>query len=330
MQKDYNQPPLKILVSGLAGIPGIFAYRHFTQIFPQKTWGLLPHHYTQPKSNWVIPWNYEELERLPQIFEKLSPQIVIDASGSCALKACEFDSKMAYTINVKVGVKLAELAKEHGCYLIRFSSDLVFEGRDSGNYAELDEVTPLTVYGKGMAEAEYLIQQIHPHSAILRISLPMGPSLNGHAGAIDWIENRFKRNLPATLYFDEIRTPFYIEDLNKILEYFVKHQIRGLYHLGGPRALSLFQIAQVVNRIGHYPPHLLKGCPRMEAGPIPPRAGNVSMNISKITNIIPSGYLRPWPLFEACMPSSREWHYERKVELPFSISEHLYGLNLEY
>ena len=31
-----------------------------------------------------------------------------------------------------------------------------------------------------------------PGAAILRISLPMGPSFNHHAGAIDWIQSRFR------------------------------------------------------------------------------------------------------------------------------------------
>ena len=34
--------------------------------------------------------------------------------------------------------------------------------------------------------------------------------------------------------------------------------------------LTLYQIGQIVNRVGGYDPHLLKGCPRREAGPIPP------------------------------------------------------------
>ena len=51
--------------------------------------------------------------------------------------------------------------------------------------------------------------------ASLRISLPMGVSFNGHAGAIDWIQSRFKKSKPATLYFDEVRTPTYTDCLNR-------------------------------------------------------------------------------------------------------------------
>ena len=45
--------------------------------------------------------------------------------------------------------------------------------------------------------------------------------------------------------------------------------------------LSLYQIAQVINRVGGYDPNLLMGCPRIEAGPIPPRAGDVTMNSTR-------------------------------------------------
>ena len=99
----------------------------------------------------------------------------------------------------------------------------------------------------------------------------MGISFNGHAGAIDWIQSRFKKSKPATLYFDEIRTPTYTDCLNELCEVVLASDLTGLYHAGGPRRLSLYNIAQIINRVGGYDPKLLLGCPRIEAGPIPPR-----------------------------------------------------------
>ena len=42
----------------------------------------------------------------------------------------------------------------------------------------------------------------------------MGRSFNRHAGAIDWIQSRFRNRRPATLYFDEVRSCTYTDDLN--------------------------------------------------------------------------------------------------------------------
>jgi dTDP-4-dehydrorhamnose reductase len=140
----------------------------------------------------------------------------------------------------------------------------------------------------------------------------MGVSFNGHAGAIDWIQSRFKKSRHATLYFDEIRTPTYTDCLNNLFNTMLaRTDLRGLYHAGGPRRLSLFQIAQIVNRVGGYHPDHLHGCYRRQAGPIPPRAGNVSMNSQKLTAALGYEPFDPWPLDEAWVPTHPRWHYDR-------------------
>ena len=104
-----------------------------------------------------------------------------------------------------------------GWYIL--SCDLVFSGADGrGGYVETDATDPVTVYGRTMAAGEEAILAADPAACILRISLPMGVSFSGHAGAIDWIASRFKKARPATLYFDEIRTPTYTDCLNRLCE----------------------------------------------------------------------------------------------------------------
>jgi dTDP-4-dehydrorhamnose reductase len=153
----------------------------------------------------------------------------------------------------------------------------------------------------------------------------MGISFNGHAGAIDWIQSRFKKSKPATLYYDEVRTPTYTDCLNPLLaDVLSRPHIRGLFHAGGPRRLSLFQIAQIVNRVGGYDPDLLQGCPRIEAGPMPPRAGDVTMDSSKLARALGYDPFDPWPLDEEHVPTHRRWHYEGPRGSPEFLSEILY------
>jgi dTDP-4-dehydrorhamnose reductase len=166
-----------------------------------------------------------------------------------------------------------------------------------------------------MVAAEQLIADWMPDACVLRISLPMGVSFNGHAGAIDWIQSRFKKGRPATLYFDEVRTPAYTDCLNRLYERVLASDLAGVYHAGGPRAMSLYEIAQVVNRVGGYDPRLLVGCPRRDAGPIPPRAGNVTMNSRALAAALGDDKpLDAWPYSNAFMPTHGEWHHERNGE----------------
>ncbi len=162
-----------------------------------------------------------------------------------------------------------------------------------------------------MVAAEELICRELPSACVLRISLPMGVSFNGRAGAIDWIQSRFKNGRPATLYYDEIRTPTYTDCMNEVFRSVLGNDLAGIYHAGGERRLSLFEIAQIVNRVGGYAPELLQGCWRREAGPVPPRAGNVTLNSRKLALALGRRPFDPWPLSEAFVPADGEWHFAR-------------------
>jgi dTDP-4-dehydrorhamnose reductase len=240
---------------------------------------------------------------------------VLNCAGNCALRACELDSRLAWRTNVEGLINLLSIIVERDVRLVHVSIDLVYSGKNgaggSFGYVEGDPTDPVTVYGKTMVSAEHLVSDWMPRACILRISLPMGVSFNGHAGAIDWIQSRFRKGRPATLYFDEVRTPAYTDCLNRLYERVLASDLRGIYHAGGARALSLYQIAQIVNRVGGYDPNLLMGCPRNQAGPIPPRAGNVAMNSQALSNALGYEPLDAWPLDPALVPTHRAWHHER-------------------
>jgi dTDP-4-dehydrorhamnose reductase len=115
--------------------------------------------------------------------------------------------------------------------------------------------------------------------------------------------------------------------LNVALERVLGSSLSGLYHAGGPRALSLYEIAQIVNRVGGYDPRLLIGCPRRQAGPIPPRAGNVSLVSDKLATALGGPVFDSWPRSEDWVPDSPEWHWQRGgpfVGSPQFLGEVLY------
>src|SRR5207237_6267631 len=131
----------------------------------------------------------------------------------------------------------------------------------------------------------------------------------------------FRADRPATLYLDEVRSCTYCADLNEVFELFLTSDERGLFHCGGPRASTLYEIAQVINRVGDYRPELLKGCPRIEAGPMPPRAGDVSMNSGKLIAELGEQRFEPWPSGDDLIPTDREWHYARPAGALRSLEE---------
>jgi dTDP-4-dehydrorhamnose reductase len=313
--------PLPLLITGTAGVPGFNALHYFRSRYPGQVVGLRQRDNPRVTGDGVVACDAEDRDELLRLFEQHRFRSVLNCAGVCALRACELDEDLARRINV-VGVENlldvidATCGASSPTRLVHLSIDLVFSGSGYGRHVETDPVDPVTVYGKMMVESERIMTSRYPRACILRISLPMGVSSNGHAGAIDWIQSRFKKQRPATLYFDEFRTPTYTDCLNELCETALANErlvepLEGIFHAGGPRTLSLFEIAQVINRVGGYDPDLLMGCPRLHAGPIPPRAGDVSMDSSKLARALGFEPFDPWPFDDAHAPTDRLWHYRR-------------------
>jgi dTDP-4-dehydrorhamnose reductase len=301
---------LPLLITGITGVAGYNALLYFQERYPGQVVGIRPHQTWRLEGDGILALDAEDFGGMHAIFDEYGFRSVLNCVGNCALKSCELDPAMARQLNVESAAVIVENAQAHGARLVHLSSDLVFSGKGRGGYVETDPVDPVTVYGKTMAEAEQLVAGDR-RAATLRISLPMGPSFNRHAGAIDWIQSRFRHGRPATLYFDEVRSCTYTDDLNRVFERFLTGTETGLYHLGGPRPNTLYQIAQIVNRVGGYDPALLHGCPRAMAGPIPPRAGNVSMCSDKLIAALGGDPFRPWPVGDDVWPTDRAWHLAR-------------------
>ena len=322
---------LPLLITGITGVAGFNALRYFKKCYPGNVIGIRPLRTLGLGGPGIVPLDAEDFHELRELFDLYRFRSVLNCVGNCALNSCELDPGMARILNVVTASAVGKNARDYGARLVHLSTDLVFSGERLGEcgYTEADAIDPVTVYGKTMAEAEQLLADVVPDAAVLRISLPMGPSFNHHAGAIDWIQSRFRNGRPATLYFDEVRSCTYVEDLSRVCEVFLAGNQEGLYHVGGPQSVTLYQIGQIVNRVGGYDADLLHGCPRKAAGPMPPRAGNVTMCSDKLKVTVGCNPFRAWPASKALLPTHHEWHYSRGADEAGSV-QHIREVLYQY
>lgn len=307
---------LPLLVTGISGVAGLNIFAFLRKRYGDLVLGQRPVNTRRLSGPGVNGIDLEDTQGIARLLTEQGIRSVLSTGGSCALKGCELDVQMAQRVNVGTVASLLDAISSlpkggKSIRLMHLSIDLVYGGARGGWHRESDPADPVTIYGRTMLEAEQLVQSRRPDAAIGRISLPMGISFNSHAGAIDWIQSRFAKGRPATLYFDEVRTPTYVECLAEVCEELLAGEFRGLWHLGGPRPLSLNEIAQIVNRVGGYDPELLKGCYRMQAGPIPPRAGNVTMDSRRLADALGREPFQAWPNHPGLVPDARDWHYDR-------------------
>ena len=190
---DLPDPPLPLLITGVAGVAGYNALHYFRQRYPGQVVGIRPRNNWRLRGESIVACDMEDTAQLARLLDRHQFAAVLNCAGSCALKSCELDPAMAWRVNV--GGLRSLLGVLHGtpARLVHLSIDLVFSGSGEGNHPETHPTDPVTVFGKTMSVAEQLIQLADPRACMLRISLPMGVSFNGHAGAIDWIQSRFRK-----------------------------------------------------------------------------------------------------------------------------------------
>jgi dTDP-4-dehydrorhamnose reductase len=129
-----------ILVLGLPGVPGFNAFFNLRALFPDAILGAAPPNAPElispgtPFGPGILAADPEKPAELAALFQAHNIRTVVDASGWCALKSCEFDPALARRLNVDIGRNAMELARKHGARLIRLSTDLVIPGCGTENF----------------------------------------------------------------------------------------------------------------------------------------------------------------------------------------------------
>ncbi|MGR3221090.1 MAG: sugar nucleotide-binding protein [Candidatus Anammoxibacter sp.] len=279
----------RVLVTGVTSIHGWPVFTKLHELIPKsRILGIRPPNSKVPDAENVSSTCITNQSELGDIRDRFRPTHVIHCAGVCDLDVCEERPEWAHSINV-CGAKAVADVFGNNAPVLYMSTDLVFSGNNtpSDGYTEDDRPNPISVVGKTFEEAEKQIKECKNH-CILRLGLPLGDSITGDKGAIDWIENRFKRKLPVTLFYDEHRSCINCEEIGTMAVSVLRLGLKGLFHFGGVKTWSLYDIGKYVLKKGGYSPDLLKGRMRHHEQNGPPRIGNVSLNSNRLKSITKS------------------------------------------
>jgi dTDP-4-dehydrorhamnose reductase len=284
----------RILITGVTSIHGWPIYKALKLIVaPNRLFGVRPPNMKIPEDRNVVSVCMTDKEELSRLRDDFQPTHVFHAAGVCDLDICEAKPLYAHNINVN-GAESIVSVFSGSCYIMYASADLVYSGNHASTwgYAETDKPDPVSVVGKTYALAEKEIAKSPRHS-IVRIGLPMGESIQGKKGAIDFIEGRLKRGLPMSLFHDEYRSCISCDDLADAVVSLFSMEVEGLYHVGGPHPVSLYEIGERILKRGNYRREALRKWSREDDVNGPPRIGNVHLNSRKAERIL-GRMLKPW------------------------------------
>ena len=115
--------------------------------------------------------NYEALNKTISI---IKPDVIVNAAAYTSVDKAEEEKEIAYVINADAVAVLAQQARKVGAWLIRYSTDYVFDGEKPSPYVETDIPNPINVYGASKLAGEAAITSENCNHIIFRTTWIIG------------------------------------------------------------------------------------------------------------------------------------------------------------
>jgi dTDP-4-dehydrorhamnose reductase len=211
-------------------------------------WGTCPAHHD------LEAFTRQELDvgdhhAVMQTVVPLKPDLIVNAAAFTKVDACETERERAYRDNALGPQSLALAARSCGAMLVHVSTDFVFDGEKGEPYDELDAPNPLSVYARSKLAGESMVRTATPEHFVVRTGYLFGGGEDYLTGAL----RKLAAGEPAGGLVDRSGTPTYVRHLAERLLPLVLSGRFGTYHLGGPEAMSYFELLGMARDVGGLP-----------------------------------------------------------------------------
>ncbi len=191
-----------------------------------------------------------EVSTIERALGDIRPDVVINTAAYTDVDKAETEPERAMALNRDGAQLLASSAARRGIPIIHISTDYVFDGTSAAPYAETDETSPTTTYGRSKLEGEVAVRAANPKHIILRAA---------------WVYSPFGRNFVKTILTrarngdalrvvdDQRGSPTYAPHLVDAILDIAARTVRagqkdnipwGLYHAAGSGRASWYDIAR--------------------------------------------------------------------------------------
>jgi dTDP-4-dehydrorhamnose reductase len=171
------------------------------------------------------------------------PDWIVLAAAYTDVDGCEQDPGLAFAVNHRGAVNVAEAARAHGARLLFVSTDYVFDGKKNGPYNRTDRTDPLNVYGRSKAAAELDLPRILPQCCILRTSWLFGP--HGKCFPETILKLARQRDV-VEIVNDQRGSPTYANDLARAIIRLCEAGAQGIVHVTNSGDCTWFEFAREI------------------------------------------------------------------------------------
>ncbi len=177
------------------------------------------------------------------LVEASRPDWIILAAAYTEVDGCETNRDLAFDVNCRGAVNVAQAAKHHGGRLLFLSTDYVFDGTKTTPYTTSDLRAPRSVYGQSKADAEVQLGQILPECCIVRTSWLFG---TGGKCFPDTILKLAASRPQLEVVGDQRGSPTYAVDLARAIIQLCHKAAHGIVHATNRGEGSWYEFAREI------------------------------------------------------------------------------------
>ncbi len=155
------------------------------------------------------------------------PDVIVNCAAYNAVDNAENDRELAYKVNAIGPENIAKLALDLGAKFVHFSTDYVFDGRDSKPYSENNQTNPINYYGRTKLEGENLVLKANKDSLVLRTAWLYG--MKGPNFVLTMLKLGKERE-SLSVVDDQIGSPTSTKELVRIVMALLNNNQTGLFH----------------------------------------------------------------------------------------------------
>ena len=186
-------------------------------------------------------------EQVLRLVQRGRPDWIVLAAAFTDVDGCETNRDLAFNVNYRGAVNVAQAAKQHGARLLFLSTDYVFDGAKMTPYGTGDPRSPHTVYGQSKAEAEAQLETLL-QCCIVRTSWLFG---TGGKCFPDTILKLAAIRPRLEVVGDQRGSPTYSVDLARALIQLCRQGASGMVHVTNGSECSWYEFAsEIIARSG--------------------------------------------------------------------------------
>ena len=178
-----------------------------------------------------------DVDAIRRVMRQAAPDIIVNAAAYTAVDKAETEEPLALQVNGIAPGVMAEEAKRAGALMVHYSTDYVFDGRNSTAYVEDDPVNPLSAYGRTKLEGERRIRGSGCRYLIVRTAWVYGKGGN-FVGAI---LRQADKGAALRVVDDQFGAPTWAADIALVTAQLLGSE--GTFHVTAAGVASWYEVA---------------------------------------------------------------------------------------